>query len=327
MTHSLNLNLIQDSSTLLHIADNKLIRRFKTKSKGKLRDVNDPIPELKVILKEWNKIITDYYANQLKIHGVSHIAHAYLPNKSIQTNAKTHVFSDLAQFDFKGFYDSVKFEYFLDDLLALDPSITKKNQYMLKRLLIDPNTGGVTQGLPVSGALAGLALIPFWKELNKHIPNNMRFTQYSDDLTFSFTGKTPSEFTIPILTQKVYESLAAVNLDFKLNDKKTRIQREQYRKVTGIRINHHNQTTPSREGYRFLRHALFVLSKSDDLDKELAIWGFDSKNAFIGKISYMRSIDSTGKIDRLIMKYRLTCRKHDLFTTWIDAYYKRSAFA
>ncbi|WP_275077515.1 hypothetical protein [Bacillus coahuilensis] len=41
----------------------------------------------------------------------------------------------------------------------------------------------------------------------------------------------------------------------------------------------------------------------------------------------MRSIDSTGKIDRLVMKHRLTCRKHGIFTTWIDQAYKQSAFA
>lgn len=321
------LNLIEQGSTLLHIPDDQLIRRFQIKNKGKLRDVNDPIPELKTMLKEWNVVITDYYVQQLQKHDVSHIAHAYLPNKSIQSNAQAHLFSPVAQFDFKGFYDSCKFDYFVNALRDLDPTITKQNEHIIKRLLIDPNTGGVTQGLPVSGALAGITLIPFWVELNKSLPDNMRFTQYSDDLTISFTGKKPPEFTIPILTQKIYEALHRANLDFKLNNDKTRIQRDQYRKVTGIRINHHNQTTPSRDDYRFLRHALHVLSKSDDLEKELKIWGFPSKHAFIGKISYMRSIDSTGKINRIIMKYRHTCRKHGLFATWIEAAYRQSAFA
>lgn len=323
----LTLNLIEDARQLLHIADGNLIRRFKIKGKnGKLRDVNDPIPELKAILKKWNDTITQQYIHLLKRHGVSHIPHAYLPNRSIQTNARQHLYSDVAQFDFKGFYDSCKFEYFIHALRELDPNLTPQNEYMVKRLLIDPNTGGVTQGLPVSGALAGISLIPFWVELQKRLPQNIKFTQYSDDLTFSYIGKRPKEFTIPVLTQKIYESLHAVNLNFKLNDDKTRIQSRQYRKVTGIRINHFNQMTPSKKDYRFLRHALYILSKSDDLEKELATWGFKSKEAFIGKVSYMRSIDDTGKVNRLIMQYRVTCRKHNLFTTWIDNMYAQSAF-
>lgn len=326
-TNPYSLSLIQDGQTLLHIADDRLIRRFKIKNKGKLRDVNDPIPELKTILKDWNGTITDYYVHQLHKHGVSNVAHAYLPNKSIQTNAQAHLYSPVIQFDFKGFYDSCKFEYFKEALQELDPTLGEQNENVIKRLLIDPNTGGVTQGLPVSGALAGLSLIPFWVELGKNLPENVTFTQYSDDLTFSYTGRTPPGFAVPALTQKIYEALKKTGLDFKLNADKTRTQKEQYRKVTGVRINHHNQTTPSRSDYRFLRHALYILSKSDDLDKELAEWGFDSKASFVGKVSYMRSIDSTGKIDRIIMKYRTTCRKHDIFTTWIDSNTKRSAFA
>jgi len=321
------LPLLKQASTLLHIPDDKLIHRFTIKNKGKTRDVNDPVPELKVMLKEWNVHITAYYEQQLREHAVSHIAHAYLPNKSIQTNAQAHLFSPVAQFDFQGFYDSCKFDYFAHALRVLDPSINEQNEHIIKRLLIDNRTDGVTQGLPVSGALAGLALIPFWVELEKRLPDTMRFTQYSDDLTISFTGKEPPEFTIPILTQKIYEALHHTGLDFKLKSEKTRIQRNQYRKVTGIRINHHNQTTPARNDYRFLRHALYILSKSDDLERELATWGFDSKESFIGKVSYMRSIDTTGKINRLIMKHRDTCQKHGLFATWIASAYKQSAFA
>lgn len=163
------LPMVKDGRSLSHIKDDRLIRRFQIKNKNKIRDVNDPIPELKIILKNWNSVITDYYVSELEKYGVTEIAHAYLPNKSIQTNAAAHTNSSIIQFDFKGFYDSCKFEYFVKHLKRIDPSINKQNEYLIKRLLIDPNTGGVTQGLPVSGALAGLSLIPFWVELKKNI--------------------------------------------------------------------------------------------------------------------------------------------------------------
>lgn len=321
------LNLISDGELLLNIPDDKLIRRFKIKNKNKTRDVNDPIPVLKDIMKIWNKSITRHYRDRLAKAGLSDIAHAYLPGKSIQTNARAHTKSMIIQFDFKGFYDSCKFEYFKNDLRMLDSGITDQNEYILKRLMIDPNTNGVTQGLPVSGALAGIALIPFWITLRNILPENVVFTQYSDDLTFSFTGEKPDMFTVKQLTDTIYKALNSVNLKFKLNKEKTAVQKDQYRKVTGVRINHHNQLTPARNDYYFLKQALHILSKSDDLQKELDIWGFESEASFIGKISYLRSIDDTGKINKVIMKYRQTCRRHGLFETWIEKNYEQSAFA
>lgn len=322
------LDILADARSLTDVPDTALIRRFQTRSKGKTRSVNDPHPRLKTMLKDWNSIITAHYVDMLKTHDISHIPHAYLPERSIQSNANVHKGSDIIQFDFTGFYDSCRFEYFIDTLSDIDPKITPDHHAMIKRLVIDTQTGGVTQGLPVSGALAGITLIPFWVELKRTLPENIVFTQYSDDLTFSHKSvRTPEDFTIAKLSQYIYEALAETGLDFKLNADKTRKQVSNYRKVTGIRINHHNQTTPAKADYRFLRHALHILSKSDDLSKELDAWDFKSKAAFIGKVSHMRSIDETGKIDRLIMKYRDTCRKHDIFTTWIDAQYEASAFA
>lgn len=321
------LSLVDDAQTLALIPDDKLIRRFTIKNKGKLRDVNDPTPALKAVLQDWNVTITDAYVDALAEHGVSHVAHAYLPGRSIQTNARTHRQSSIIQFDFTGFYDSCRYDYFKAYLYRLDPTLDASNEHLVRRLLIDPETNGVTQGLPVSGALAGLTLIPFWVELKRRLPDNVRFTQYSDDLTFSFTGVMPDMFTIPALTELIETTLRDLDLAFTLNTKKTRRQSRQYRKVTGIRINDKNQMTPSRVDYRFLRHALFILSKSDNLYEELSRWGFKSKEAFIGKISYIRSIDDTGKIDRLILKHTATCRKHNIFGTWIDQHHKANPFA
>lgn len=311
------ISMINDAQTLLNIETKKLIHRFTIQGKHKTRIVNDPIPPLKTILKNWNKYITQYYVEQLKNNDVENIAHAYLPFKSITTNANCHLQSPIIQFDFRHFYDSCEFKYFKNHLKTLDSNITTQNEYMIKRLLIDPYTNGITQGLPVSGALAGLTLIPFWKEMKHKLPSNIVFTQYSDDLTFSYTKDKPDIFNINDLTHIIYQSLNKTGLKFELNPKKTRIEKNQFRKITGVRLNHLNQTTPSRKDYRFLRHALFVLSESDNLEKELAQWQFDSKESFVGKISYIRSIDSTNKINKLIKQYEPTCKKHDIFTTWL----------
>lgn len=303
----------QDAHAMLHIKDNELIRRFTIPDKHKTRTVNDPHPELKAVLKEWNVTITAYYEEQLRKENLTDVAHAYLPNKSIRTNAEPHKTSMIIQFDFTKFYDHCRYEYIVEHLQAIDPMIEMKDENVIKRCIIDPHTNGVTQGLPVSGALAGLCLIPFWKALKTQIDPRIRFTQYSDDLTFSHTGKRPATFTVDDLTEAIYTALQISNRVYQLNESKTRKQHSQYRKVTGIRINHLNQLTPARNDYYKLRHILHKLSKTHDTMSVLHAFGYTSKNQFVGKVSYMTSIDETGKINRLIMKYADTCEQHKLF--------------
>ncbi len=295
-----------------------IINRFPISNGLKTRWVNDPIPELKTALKNWNIEITQLYIKELEDHDLTKYSQAYLPNKSIVTNAKIHQHSNkIIKFDFSGFYDSVSFEY-LKGYIAESTYANTDDLKLIERLLIDPKTGGLTQGLPVSGALAGLALIPFWDELRATIDDNIMFTQYSDDLTFSLKSqKETPRFNVEYLTLKINQALKTVNRDFKLNDDKTTEQERQFRKITGVRINHNNQMTCSRKDYRLFRTITHVLSKESDTNAVLKQFGFKSKASFTGKISYMRSIDETGKIDRLIDKNSSTFLKHNLFKAWI----------
>src|SRR5699024_759365 len=121
-------------------------------------------------LKLWNVDFTAYYNQLLHQNKLSDVAHAYLPNKSIMTNARHHKNSDIIQFDFSGFYDSCKFEYIYDVLRNLDDNLNDKTEHLVRRLLIDPETGGLTQGAPSSGALAGITMIPFWLKLKEKLP-------------------------------------------------------------------------------------------------------------------------------------------------------------
>lgn len=298
--------------------EDNLIKRFPISNGIKTRWVNDPIPVLKDHLKEWNIELTTRYVALLKEFGLDNHSHAYLPGKSIKTNAMIHQHSrKIIKFDFSGFYDSVVFNY-IADMVVESTQATPDELALIERLIIDPSTGGVTQGLPVSGALAGIALIPFWEQLVMDLDPNIQFTQYSDDLTFSLkSNKETKTFNIEDLTSTIYESLARVDREFKLNKGKTTEQVGQYRKITGVRINHNNQTTCSRKDYRQFRTISHVLSKDSNTNDVLAQFGYKSKASFTGKISYMRTIDDTGKIDKLIDQYAETFLKHNLFKTWI----------
>lgn len=298
------------------------IKKYTIKSGRKTRDVYDPVPELKTILKEMNKSLTQLYTEELEKHNLTTNAHAYLPNKSIKTNANEHKNSTtIIKFDFSKFYDSVQLDYIMPYLEQLNNKpLSKKQIDAVNYCIINDETNGVTQGLPVSGALAGLASIPFWKTLKSNLPENIHFTQYSDDLTFSLKNNQASEdFNQERLQYIVEESLKQSNRRFNLNHEKTTVQHKQYRRVTGVSINADNQMTTKRENYRQLRAFVHLLSKNNELEKTLKIFGFKSKQAFTGKVSYMRQIDESGKIDRYLQKNAQLLLKHKLFETWLIA--------
>lgn len=296
-----------------------LINTFTIKQDHKNRIVNNPIPELKQALKKFNTPLTKKYEDVLLANNIENIAQAYLPKKSIATNASIHQYSKtIIKYDFSHFYDDVRFSYFKEYLRELIPEMTKENEHLIKRLLINPKTKGVTQGLPVSGALAGLSLIPFWIKLRKLLPKTIQFTQYSDDLIFSYTTpKQPSQFNMGYLTKQIKRALIESNRAFTINEKKTSIQKDQFRSVTGVHINHENKKTPTLKDYRFLRMFSYSLRRGTPLDECLNKWGFASKASFVGKVSYMRSIDETGKIDKLLHKYAKEYMDNNLFTTWL----------
>lgn len=306
--------------TAKNLANEKnLINTFTIKQDHKNRTVNNPIPELKKALQLFNKKLTKIYESELIANDLDRIAQAYLPNKSIITNATVHQHSKMIlKYDFSHFYDDVRFDYFEKYIYKLEPEMTNKNKHLIKRLLINPNTNGVTQGLPVSGALAGLALIPFWLELKKALPSTIKFTQYSDDLTFSYTTpKAPSKFNMGYLTRQIKQAMIKSKRNFTINEKKTAVQKDQFRTITGVHVNHENKKTPSLKDYRFLRMFSYALQRGTPLDECLSKWGFKSKAAFTGKVAYMRSIDETGKVDKLLHKYATEYLRNDLFKTWL----------
>lgn len=292
-----------------------LVHRYKIKSKGKTRYVNDPIPELKEPLKIFNQALTSYYEQQLSLKGLTQVAQAYLPHKSIITNADIHKHSNIIiKFDFSKFYDHVRFDYILDDLQNLDPRLSDKQvQEWVKRCIIDEKTKGVTQGLPVSGALAGLALIPFWQKLQELLPDAIQFTQYSDDLTFSLVdNQTSPHFNKKDLTQYIKDAMKKSNRRFKLNAKKTSIQSGHFRKITGVRINENNQRTLSRKDYRWLRGFLHNLTILDNLDDALQYYDLESKMVLNGKINYWLYIDETKKVQNLLLSYKNICKNYSI---------------
>lgn len=270
-------------------------KHFKKWTGTKWRQVTEIKEPLRTALQEENQKLYLIYEKELHKYGIENIPHAYRKNHSIRTNAAMHKNNKrIVKFDFSKFYDTVKWKYIKPYILLLHPEL-EKEEVEYKKCFIDKDTNGVYQGGPCSGTLAGLALIPFWRELKKALPNET-FTQYSDDLIISNTDKTEAQ-----LQKIIIQCLKKAKRHFYLNKKKTCTQINHFRTITGVHVNRNNQTTPKRKDYRRYKALLHGLSKTDNPVLFLECIG-ETPSHFLGKLSYLQSIDETGKINTIITK-------------------------
>lgn len=270
-------------------------KHFKRWTGTKWRQVTEIKEPLCSALKEENKKLYQIYEYELNRYHVSDIPQAYRKQHDIRTNAAIHKNNKtIIKFDFSKFYDNVDWAYIKPYIELIHPDLIN-NEIAYKKCYIDKDTGGVYQGSPCSGVLAGLALVPFWVELKKVLPTET-FTQYSDDLIVSNTNKTQKEIENIIL-----DCLKKANRKFKLNKKKTTTQTDHFRSVTGVHINREDKMTPKRTDYRKYRSLLHGLSKTNDPIQFLQNIG-ETSSHFLGKLSYLESIDETDKIKNIIAK-------------------------
>lgn len=283
--------------TALHNTNKPTIRHFKKWTGTKYRSLAEPREPLKSALKHDNIRILNVYEKLLQANSMENIPQAYRKNHSVKHNALCHAENKIwYRFDFKGFYDTIRFQDFAHYLIDIYPDIlTKPTEY--KECFIDPLTNGLTQGSPTSGTLAGMALIPFWKELKLLLPPNAIITQYSDDLCISGVDN----LTQNDVTDCVKRAIKRSGLKVKLNKKKTREDSNQYRRLTGVICNHNDQITAYRHDYRTYRALLHAMTKTSPLQvlSEVKI----EPTQFMGKLSYMLYIDQTEKIQTLMSKY------------------------
>jgi len=272
------------------------------KSNGKVRDIYAPKDDVKECLRHLLLPLTKAY--NLNKYPLSN-QFAYNKKLSIRDNAEVH---QDAKFIFKtdivGFFDNCSWElaekylkFMLPDDLRL---LENGNKYkeVIKKMIINSNTGGLYQGSPVSGVLSNAILRPAARYL-KNIFNKkeLNISIYADDITVS-SNKPISRNKVLFQIRYVFEYF---NLPFKINKEKTYLVSNNKRRIAGVVINHKNEVTVPRNKYRELRAILNNLENNNEITL--------NKQELMGKISFARYIDDSGKIEALLNKYETVLEK------------------
>lgn len=228
---------------------------------------------------------------------------------STMDNAKPHIGKKyIRKFDIKNFFESInaKQVYYVFRNLGYSPSVSRclasictikidenKYKYMesYKQVwfkdLYDAPIPVLAQGAPTSPALANIICNRLDNRFFQYaIKNNVSYTRYADDLTFS--SDDPEKLPNSSFVRKVVESEG-----FRLNDKKTGTYGQNSRQmVTGILIDGEKPHVPQKFRREIYRHLHFcakygVYEHFNHLTPEKS----NPRAWLYGKIYYVNAID------------------------------------
>ncbi|MDH1511882.1 reverse transcriptase family protein [Pseudomonas mosselii] len=237
--------------------------------KKKARAVQTPKHDLKMVHERLLKLLQ-------RINPPPY-AHAGIKRKSYRSNALVHESSNvIATFDLKSFYDSTRASL-VHDFFFTDLKCAGDVASILTRLTT--HKGCIPTGSPLSPLLALQAAKPMFNELNElALKNDLKFTCYVDDLTFS------GEMIPKSLKREVLGIVK--RFGYKLSEHKTRIYKSHHKKlVTGTIIYERKISVP---------HSRFVAARriQKALDGEGENYGYSEKE-LLAKLSGLYNEAST----------------------------------
>lgn len=209
---------------------------------------------------------------------------AYCKNKTIKDNAIKHINKNvILKLDIKNFFDNISFSNVYSIYKSLGYS---KNICGLLTYLTTYNEF-LPQGAPTSSYLSNLIMRKFDYEVNEWCKNNnISYTRYSDDMTFSMDEYNPS--IIRTVRKKLYKLGLELN-----NEKICVINKYTKQKITGIVVNEKLQADSLYR--KKIRQEIYYIKKYN-LESHLNRLNITNKNKYInslkGKINYVLQIDS-----------------------------------
>ncbi|EPL5632120.1 TPA: retron St85 family RNA-directed DNA polymerase [Proteus mirabilis] len=215
------------------------------------RVIAQPSKELKEYQRKFLEI------QQLPIHGS---AMAYRKGLGIKQNAIAHKNNPyLLKLDLENFFNSISTKLFWEVWKSILPLPTNQDMQTLENLLFwspSKTTGGalvLSIGAPSSPLISNFFMYQFDCAVSNFCAENeIVYTRYADDLTFSTKHK-DSLFVVPkVVKEKLAELFGGA---IRINRKKTRFSsRAHNRHVTGITITNDGAISLGRERKRYIKH-------------------------------------------------------------------------
>jgi len=241
--------------------------RYKTytipKRNGGERLISQPAREVKL----FQRILVMEILSSLPVHGS---ALAYREGKSIRDNAEAHVHGGaILKFDFKEFFPSITSRDWWayckkNNLFENDDDITTSAKILFRRT----KYGSVLRlaiGAPSSPFLSNILMAEFDSKIFEAVSaDNVTYTRYADDLTFS-AKRAGNLSGVESVLRKIIRETSSPHL--RINEKKTVFSTKKFRRVvTGLVLSDDGEVSLGHKRKREIRATLhhYVLGKLDD---------------------------------------------------------------
>ena len=264
-----------------NIENNYKIYNIKKKN-GKLRKIYEPNSILKHIQR---KILENILNNK----SISIYAKAYHKGLSLKDNALPHLNKDvILKLDIKNFFESISFLNVYESCFSIEYFPKSVGMILTYLCTYDDH---LTQGSPTSAYISNLVMKEFDEDIgNWCTTNNINYTRYSDDMTFSGNFN-PSE-----VINLVHNNLSKLGLE--LNNDKIHIIRKSCRQsVTGIVVNEKVQV--SIKYRKDIRQEMYYINKyglKNHLKaKNIKMNHKNYLNKLYGKILYVLQVNNNDK--------------------------------
>lgn len=220
------------------------------KRKNSYRNIYAPSEELKAY--------QNYLLRKLYLVSPHKVNHGFIPNKSIVTNALPHVGKNwVLSLDISNFFPSTTKPKLVKIIDRFYPNQKENIDYFLYK-------NHIPQGAPTSPYLANFALYDFDEQLNEYcVSEDISYTRYADDLTFSYNATSLKSLLI-------YINTLISEYGYRINRRKTKIMPKHKRQiVTGIIV---NEKINIPKNIKNLTRALKHVSKKQDLKNYSEEW-------------------------------------------------------
>lgn len=293
----LSLNLVdgklsdKDKIRRLYILSNNIEHYYKKYEISKRNGGKRIIYEPNYTLKKVQRNILDNVLSGFKI---SKYAMAYVKGKSVKDNANMHVNKKLIlKLDIKDFFNNISFmdvynkvfleEYFPKQARTVLTYLCTYNEFL-------------PQGAPTSSYISNLIMQDFDEKIGLFCEkNNISYTRYSDDMTFS------GDFNVKMVIFKVKDELKKMGMQLNY-DKIHVIYSNMSQQVTGITVNEKPQVLKVKrrkirqEVYYIKKYGLYSHLKRINVKDE-----FSYLRSLLGKINFVLMVNSE---DLEFFKYR-----------------------